>query len=167
MYNELIWTFARGALQELLTNWQLWALFEAVLLLALAVKLYRVRRLARTGIDDIDRMDGAAFEQRLEILFRSLGYRVEQTRYRGDYGADLVIAKDGVRTVVQAKRYTKNVGLAAVQESVTAKGIYKCQAAMVGTNRAYTKQARTLAKANNVELWDRDRLVKALHSVRR
>ena len=41
----------------------------------------------------------------LEVLFGKLGYRVENTRYAGDYGEDLVIAKDGIRTVVQAKRY--------------------------------------------------------------
>ncbi len=125
MYAELIRTFAEAALHELRTNWQLLALFGALFLIALAFKLYRARRLAHAGINDIDRTDGATFEQCLEVLFRNLGYRVEQTQYWGDYGADLVIAKDGVRTVVQAKRYNKNVGLAAVQQAVAAKGMYR------------------------------------------
>ena len=34
--------------------------------------------------------------------------------------------------------------------------------AMVVTNRYFTSAARSLARANGVELWDRDRLVSAL-----
>jgi restriction system protein len=49
-------------------------------------------------------MSGKTFEKYLEVLFEKLGYRVERTRYVGDYDADLVTAKDGVKTVIQAKR---------------------------------------------------------------
>src|SRR5579862_2994442 len=84
------------------------------------------RRLARSGIEEIDAMGGVTFERRLSHLFNCLGYRVEQTRARGDYGADLILARDGIRTVVQAKRWTKNVGVKAVQEAVAAKPMYRC-----------------------------------------
>ncbi len=85
----------------------------------------------------------------------------KKTRAHGDYGADLVLEKDGVRTVVQAKRWTKNVGVKAIQEAVAAKPIYRCEHAMVVTNRYFTEQARRLAKANGVRLWNRDELVRA------
>jgi restriction system protein len=124
--------------------------------------LVRERRLARSGIDEIDRMTGLTFERRLFHLFSSLGYRVEETRARGDYGADLVIEKDGVRTVVQAKRWTKNVGVKAISEAVAAKPMYRCDRAMVVTNSYFTEQAKVLARANDVVLWDRDELVSAL-----
>jgi restriction system protein len=120
------------------------------------------RRLARSGIAEIDRMDGITFERRLVHLFSGLGYRVERTRARGDYGADLVLEKEGVRTVVQAKRWTKNVGVKAIQEAVAAKPMYRCDRAIVVTNRYFTEQAKTLAKANKVGLWNRDELVSAL-----
>ena len=100
MYAELIRTFAEAALHELRTNWQLLALFGALFLIALAVKLYRARRLAHAGINDIDRTDGATFEQCLEVLFRNLGYRVEQTQYWGDYDADLVHVGLNIKTVM-------------------------------------------------------------------
>ena len=122
------------------------------------------RRLARSGIGEIDAMDGITFERRLAHLFTSLGYRVEQTRARGDYGADLVVEKTGERSVVQAKRWTKNVGVKAIQEAVAAKPMYRCDRAIVVTNRYYTQQAKRLAKANGVTLWDRDQLVAALLS---
>lgn len=138
-------------------------LIVAGLLLARGIQWVIVeRRLARSGIDEIDRMDGITFERRLVHLFTSLGYRVERTRARGDYGADLVLEKDGARTVVQAKRWTKNVGVKAIQEAVAAKPMYRCDRAMVVTNRYFTDQAKRLARANHVALWNRDELVGAL-----
>ena len=126
----------------------------------------RKKRLAASGIADIDAMDGKAFEQYLEVLFGKLGYRVERTRYVGDYGADLITQKDGVKTVIQAKRYGKAVGIKAVQEAVAAKGMYDCTEAMVVTNSTFTRAAMELARANRVVLWDRDRLVETLLRVR-
>jgi restriction system protein len=119
-------------------------------------------RLERSGIAEIDAMEGRMFEHYLETLFTRLGYHVESTQYRGDYGADLVIERDGFRVAVQAKRYSKPVGLRAVQEVLGSKGTYRCDAAMVVSNQAYTPQARRLAADNDVELWDRERLVEKL-----
>ena len=107
-------------------------------------------------------MDGITFERRMAVLFRNLGYRVARTQARGDYGADLVLEKDGVRAIVQAKRWTKNVGVKAIQEAVAAKPMYHCSRAIVVTNRYFTEQAKRLAKANDVGLWDRNDLVRAL-----
>jgi restriction system protein len=142
--------------------WWLILIVAAILAVRGAVWLVRERRLARSGISEIDRMEGITFERRLAYLFTSRGYRVEQTRTRGDYGADLVLEKDGARTVVQAKRWKKNVGVKAIQEAVAAKPMYRCNYSMVVTNRYFTEQARRLAKANGVRLWNRDDLVRAL-----
>ncbi|CAA9377258.1 MAG: hypothetical protein AVDCRST_MAG93-8915, partial [uncultured Chloroflexia bacterium] len=128
----------------------------------IAIGLIKQRRLAATGIFEIDKMEGIDFEKRLELLFRQLGYRVERTRARGDYGADLILAKDGVKTAVQAKRSKKAIGVKAVQEVGAAKNYYRCTAAMVVTNNVYTKQAQNPARANDIALWDRDRLVENL-----
>lgn len=111
-------------------------------------------------------MDGRTFEQYLATLFRRLGYEVTLTRHRGDYGADLVVRKDGRRNAVQAKRWNKTVGVKAVQEAVAAKGLYECDLALVVTNSHFTQQARRLARANEVELWDRRELVQRLHAVK-
>ena len=120
------------------------------------------KRLAASGIADIDTMDGKAFEEYLEVLFGKLDYQVRRTQYVGDYGADLIIEGGGVKTVVQAKRYAKTVGIQAVQEAVAAKGMYGCMEAMVVTNSTFTRAAEQLARANRVALWDRDRLVETI-----
>lgn len=65
---------------------------------------------------NIDKLNGRAFERYLTVQFRHLGYHVTLTSYSHDYGADLVLRKWGKKIVVQAKRYERNVGIAAVQE---------------------------------------------------
>lgn len=126
------------------------------------------QNIRNSGILEIDRMDGHTFESKLALLFRDLGYSVKQTKTSGDFGADLVAQKNGIVTVVQAKRYSldRKVGLGAVQEVVSAKGMYHAQRAMVITNTSFTDPARALARSNQVELWDRNDLIRALSLVR-
>jgi len=128
-------------------------------IVGIAARIREEKRFAESGIAEIDIMDGITFERYLEVLFRNLGYNVERTQASGDFGADLIIKRGGLSTVVQAKRYSKNVGLKAVQEVVAAKKMYLCAGALVITNRDYTKQAIQLANMNSVELWDREKLI--------
>lgn len=163
---NLVGPAAHGLEHTLAELWPLWLLIILVALAKAVWRLYQLRRLSKSGIAEIDRMDGHVFEEYLSTLFKRLGYQVELTRRRGDYGADLVITKGKHRTAVQAKRWNKKVGLKAVQEAVAAKGIYKCDRALVVANREFTQQAVKLARANRVELWDREVLVGKLLAVR-
>jgi restriction system protein len=156
----------RGLLHGTLPLWPLFAVIAIAAIAKVAYRIYCSRRLAKSGIAEVDQMDGRTFEQFLGTLFRRLDYGVEVTKYRGDYGADLVVTRNGVRTAVQAKRWSKNVGLKAVQEAVAARGLYQCQRALVVANRPFTRQARRLADANHVELWDRDVLISKLLATR-
>lgn len=152
-------------LKGLMATWPIYALILVVLIFKAAFRIYEKQKLARSGIDEIDKMDGKTFEKYLEVLFNKLGYRVERTRYIGDYGADLITNKDGVKTVIQAKRNKNKVNIKAIQEAVAAKGKYGCSEAMVVTNSYYTRQAEELARSNDVNLWDRKDLANALLSV--
>jgi len=135
----------------------------AVVIAALiARKMKNEARLKSSGIAEIDKMEGVQFEQYLGHLFRSQGYKAEVTQASGDYGADLVLSKDGKRIVVQAKRYSKNVGLKAVQEVRGAVSHYRASAAWVVTNRDYTEQAYKLAKSNSVRLISREELIEMI-----
>ena len=147
--------------------WPIWLIASTPAIITTIARFYRRRRLAKAGIHEIDRMDGVTFEYYLEVLFGKLGYQAERTRTTGDFGADLIVTKDKTRTIIQAKRYSKNVGVKAVQEVVAAQRMYQGSRTMVVTNQSYTKQAQQLAQANNVELWDRDRLVSAILTVQK
>ena len=146
-------------LSPLLKLWPLLLLLAAIGAVKLALWWREERRIARSGIEQVDAMDGITFERFLAALFSKLGYRVERTRARGDYGADLVVERDGERMVVQAKRWSKKVGVKAVQEANAAPAMYSCSRALVVTNSRFTPQAKELARANRVELWDRDVLI--------
>lgn len=125
-----------------------------------------LKRMAKSGIHYIDKMDGFQFEVYLKALFRELGYRPEVTKRSCDYGVD-VILKGKNRIVIQAKRYgIKNrVGIRAVQEVYAGKAYYKADEAWIVTNSVFTKQAEELAKACQVKLIDRFELQNLINKV--
>ncbi len=117
--------------------------------------------------DRRDRLDGRAnLRAPPGHALSTPGYQVEHVGRRGDYGADLIVRWNGERIVVQAKGWTKNVGIKAVQEANAAPAFYRCSNAMVVTNRYFTRRRRNSRAQTGVVLWDRDRLVKALLAVR-
>ncbi|WP_188069750.1 restriction endonuclease [Brevibacillus brevis] len=138
------------------------AVMGTALWIAIAQSAKREERLRKSGIREIDTMDGLQFEQYLGLLFRSQGYKVEVTRAAGDYGADLIIQKDGKRIAVQAKRYSKNVGIEAVQQAQASIAHYKAHEAWVVSNRDYTDAARNLAASNKVRLINREKLIEMI-----
>lgn len=115
--------------------------------------------LRQSGIYDIDKMDGIQFEHYLSAIFKSQGYNVKVTKATGDYGADLVLTKESEKIVVQAKRYSKNVGISAIQEITASKSYYNATRAWVVSNSFFTKSAIELAQSNGVELLDRKALI--------
>jgi len=137
-------------------------LIIGIFTLRVVLGVRRARRLSRAGFDEIDTMSGVDFERFLSSMFRRLGYSCEMTATMGDYGGDLVLRKGGVKTIVQAKRWKRSVGVKAVQEVVAAKGYYGASSAIVVTNSTFTRQAEELARANGVETWDRARLAQKL-----
>lgn len=110
-------------------------------------------------IDDIDEMTGIEFEQFLYFKFRKQGYKVKTTPVSGDYGADLVVKKRREIMVIQAKRYQRDVGIAAVQEVIGSIAYYNASKGMVITNSFFTPNAINLARANDVILWNRKELI--------
>lgn len=127
--------------------------------LAVAVQMffhrYEKNKYLNSTLYDIDHMTGENFESYLYWYFKASGYRVSTTPKSSDYGADLLLNKNGITTVVQAKRYKDKVGVGAVQQVVGAIRYYHADKAMVVTNSYFTSNARVLAEANDVELWDR------------
>jgi restriction system protein len=79
-----------------------------------------------------------------------------------DFGADLVLTSSRKRIVVQAKRYSGNVGIGAVQEALGAVQYYHGTRGMVVASSGFTESARELAARSGIELWDRQRLAAAM-----
>lgn len=134
-------------------------------LLFIVIRKYkrnRSKKLFESGIDDIDNMPGEVFEEYLLEHFKNLGYSGRLTPKTDDYGADLVLEKDGRRVVVQAKRWKMNVGVEAIQQVIGAIKYYDANKGMVVTNSSFTENAYNLANSNGIELWDRKKLIEIM-----
>lgn len=115
-------------------------------------------RLAGSSLRKIDKMTGEEFEAYLGLLYDRKGYRVRYTPPSSDFGADLLLKKKGVKTVVQAKRYKNPVGEASVQQALSGKGYYDADQCVVITNSYFTPAAEALAERTGVTLIDRELL---------
>jgi restriction system protein len=115
---------------------------------------------------EIDEMDGYKFEEFMKYVYEQLGYSVYHTPFSGDQGADLILtSKKRTRIAVQVKRYSGKVSNSAVQEVVAAKGFYNCTEGIVVTNSYFTDSAKQLAKANLIDLVDRNELEKLINTI--
>lgn len=138
---------------------EVFGLLSVVLFTSLImIGLWRRRRLLHSPFKKIDQMSGEQFEKYLMVQFKRKGYRVKLTPVTGDFGADLIMRRRRNHFVVQAKRYKGAVGIKAVQEVIGAMQYYDIENGMVVTNSYFTKAARQLAEASEVELWDRNDL---------
>lgn len=127
-------------------------------LLLIILVIVCVLAFRKSGNDEeIDTMSGTEFEDFMaEILHRSGIEVLELTKGSGDFGADIIVIHEGERTAVQCKRYSRPIGVKAVQEAISAKDYYKCTKAAVITNSTFTRQAVELAAESGVILWDRE-----------
>lgn len=132
-----------------------------------AYKVYHAaKKSAGPQADDINSLAGVEFENYLMGVFKIAGYDVSGTPATGDQGADMILAKSGVKIAVQAKRFTSNVGNKAVQEVTSARQYYSCKEAWVVTNSKFTKAAMELAHKCNVRLIDGQELSELVNSLK-
>ena len=113
-------------------------------------------RQERIRTSPVKNLSPLQFEEYTKFYLEEQNYRnVSLTRTSGDFGADVIAtAPDKVRVCVQCKKYSKPVGVSAVQEIHSAKSYYKCErASVVATSAGFTKQAIQLSEKVNVLLF--------------
>jgi HJR/Mrr/RecB family endonuclease len=93
----------------------------------------------------INRMTWQQFELFLQWFFEQQGYKVRKTKKSGDQGADLVLEKLGIKTVIQIKKRKKTTGNDAVQQVHAARGYYQADRAIVITSSKFSAPAKELA----------------------
>jgi restriction system protein len=137
----------------------------SLVLLFIGIQKYKQRKrriLFESGIDKVDDMSGMIFEEFLMEHFKHLGYTGYLTPRAENYGADLVLQKDSIKAVVQAKRWKNNVGTDAIQQVIEAVKHYGANKGLVVTNSSFTESAHELADSNGIELWDRKKLIQIM-----
>ena len=100
------------------------------------------------------RNDGTDFEKRSADRLSKLGWECSHTPTSGDFGADLICKCGNETLVVQCKDYSEgnSIGVAAVQETITAKLHFKADVALLLFQGRVTQQGQKLAKSVGVEL---------------
>ncbi|MBN2526417.1 MAG: restriction endonuclease [Deltaproteobacteria bacterium] len=141
-----------------------WLVGAMAVLFVLLIYLVRQWEHNRT-MAHVDELSGHQFERYLKKVFQASGYKARVVGTEGaDFGADLIVEKDGIRFAVQAKNYDRTVhkvGNDAVQQAIAGATYYKCERAMVVTNGGFTKAAKQQALASEiipVTLVSRDKL---------
>lgn len=117
------------------------------------IEFYKIR-----NFQSVELLTGLEFENLVGHIYKSMGFSVIFTPKTGDYGVDLIVEGGGKKIAIQAKRYKKPVGVAAVQEVSSGSKYYKADHAVVVTNAEFTENARKLAITLGVELIGMTRL---------
>lgn len=108
----------------------------------------------------IDGMEGHEFEYFCAELLQKNGFsNVRVTPGSGDQGVDVIASKDGIKYAIQCKNYASALSNTPVQEVTAGKQFYGCHVGVVMTNSTFSPGAIQLAKATNVLLWDRTKLL--------
>jgi HJR/Mrr/RecB family endonuclease len=130
-------------------------------------KLQEEYLIRSTRIEEVDQMDGFEFELYVADLLRKIGFKnVKVTKKTGDGGVDILCTNpQGERTAIQCKRFNSKVGFGAIQEIFMGKRINRCKKGMVITNSYFTNPAFEAADDENIELWNRDRLMEEMRRV--
>lgn len=116
----------------------------------------RIKRENLIKNSPVNNLTPTEFEEFTALYMKSKGFTdVKMTKTTGDFGADIIARHStGASICVQCKKYSKPVGIKAIQEIYTAKMHYNCQyAAVATTSVGYTKNAIELARDNGVLLF--------------
>ena len=115
---------------------------------------YRLR-----NFKSVESLTGVEFEKVVGSIYKSMGFNVIFTPTSGDYGVDVIAESNGKKIAIQAKRYSKPVGVSAVQEVASGSIFYKANKAVVISNTEFTENAKKLAGQLNVQLIGKRQLI--------
>ena len=111
-----------------------------------------------------DYMTGNDFEQFCALVLQGNGYTTQVTPASGDFGVDIIAEQSGITYAIQCKCYSSDIGVDAVYQVAGGMKYYHANLGIVLTNRYFTRQAQELASGIGVVLWDRDSLIKLIHT---
>ncbi|WOB51439.1 restriction endonuclease [Xanthomonas hydrangeae] len=121
----------------------------------------------RTSLKSLAAGGWRQFEQLVGEAFRRQGYSVEETGLGGaDGGIDLILRKDGRRTLVQCKQWKRQqVGVSVVREMYGLLAHHQAHAVKIVCIGTYTKDAERFAQGKPIELIGGEQLLDMIRAV--
>jgi len=123
----------------------------------------------RTSLESLAAGGWRQFELLVGEAFRRQGYSVEETGLGGaDGGIDLILRKDGRRTLVQCKQWKRQqVGVSVVREMYGLLAHHQAHAVKIACIGTYTKDAERFAEGKPIELIAGEQLLDMIRAVQR
>ncbi|MBB2758840.1 UNVERIFIED_ORG: restriction system protein [Xanthomonas campestris] len=123
----------------------------------------------RTTLESLAAGGWRQFELLLGEAFRRQGYGVEETGLGGaDGGIDLILRKDGRRTLVQCKQWKRQqVGVSVVREMYGLLAHHQAHAVKIVCIDSYTKDAERFAEGKPIELIGGEQFLGMIRTVQR
>lgn len=123
----------------------------------------------RTSLESLAAGGWRQFELLVGEAFRRQGYSVEETGLGGaDGGIDLILRKDGCRTLVQCKQWKRQqVGVSVVREMYGLLAHHQAHAVKIACIGSYTKDAERFAEGKPIELIGGEQLLEMIRAVQR
>lgn len=121
----------------------------------------------RTGLDSLNALGWQQFELLVGEAFRRQGYVVEETGLGGaDGGIDLILRRDGRRTLVQCKQWRRyRVPVSVVREMYGLLNHHRADAVLVVALGNFTADARRFAAGKPIELIGGETLLRMIRAV--
>lgn len=118
-----------------------------------------------TTIDNLISLSPQAFEDAVAAMYEQLGYEVEQTPYSNDGGKDAILIKNGVRYLVECKKYAPNrrIGRPSLQKFYAAIVEEEASIGFFVTTSEFAKTAYEYAPKFKIELVNGARLVSLMN----
>lgn len=122
---------------------------------------YLPKQTAEQKLLELDKMDDLQFEFYLCKIFQLKGCTVKFTPVVDDFGADLIVERQGVATAVRCRLVKGGALLGAniIDETLVALKYYPCDDTMIVTNGYFSKEAVRYAAKKKISLVDRNLLI--------
>lgn len=149
--------------------WILLAVFSIGALVSFVERRKRSHLFAtRTDLTAIRELDWRQFEMLIGEAFRQQGYRVTESGLGGpDGGVDLVLHRDGKKTLVQCKHWrNRQIPVATVREMFGLLQHHGADAVSIICTGTFSADARRFAVGKPIDLVGDDRLVDLLQKER-
>lgn len=121
----------------------------------------------RVGLDSVTKLGWRQFELLVGEAFRRRGYEVEETGLAGaDGGIDLILRRNGHRTLVQCKQWRRSrVPVSVVREMYGLLAHHHADAVMVVASGNFTADAANFAAGKPIELIGGETLLAMIREV--
>ena len=94
--------------------------------------------IVNTGFNQIDKLRPYEFEEWVARFLRMCDYNAKSTRKSGDFGANVLAEKNGLKIAIQVKKYIdKPIGVRSVQEVSSAMEYYGAREGWVVSTSPY------------------------------